>query len=51
MDPGLKYKVVIVTGGARGIGVGIVEAFAKEKCRVVIGYNTSRNNAEKLASR
>jgi len=51
VDLGSKDKVVIVTGGARGIGVGIVEAFAREKCKVVIGYNTSRDNAEKLANR
>jgi len=47
----LKDKVVIVIGGARGIWVGIVEAFAREKCRVVIGYNSSRDNAERLAKR
>jgi len=33
---GLKNKVAIVTGAAMGIGLGIVEALAKEKCQVVV---------------
>ncbi len=30
MDLGLKDNVIIVTGGARGIGEGIVKVLAKE---------------------
>jgi D-xylose 1-dehydrogenase len=33
--PSLKDKVVIVTGGATGIGEAIVEAFARQQARVI----------------
>ena len=36
MDLGLESKVVIVTGGASGLGKAMVEAFAEEGATVVI---------------
>ncbi len=36
MDLGLRNKLVLVTGGAKGIGAATVEAFSAEDCRVVL---------------
>jgi L-fucose dehydrogenase len=48
MDLGLKDKVVIVTGGAKGIGEGIVRILAAEQAiPVIIGRNEADN--KKLA--
>lgn len=44
----LKGKVVIVTGGSRGIGSTIAKEVAKRGATVVINYNTSLNLAEKV---
>ena len=50
MDTGLGGKVVLVTGGAGGIGSACVRAFAAEGARVVVHYNTSRERAEALVA-
>lgn len=51
MELGLKGKVAIVTGGARGIGGSIVEGFAKEGANIVISdilFALAQEVAEKL---
>lgn len=47
--PALSDQLLIVTGGARGLGAHIVRAFLREGARVVINYLTSRDAAEALA--
>jgi len=41
-------KVVLITGGAKGIGAAIALALAKEKYDIVINYLTSKDKAFKL---
>lgn len=44
MDLNLKDKVIIVTGGAKGIGLGVVETLAKEGAiPVLVGRNHTDN--------
>lgn len=45
MDLQLQHKVIIVTGGAKGIGEGIVKVLAKEGAiPVIVGRNEQDNN-------
>lgn len=41
-------KVVLVTGGARGIGKAVVERFAKDGYSIAINYNNSEDRALSL---
>jgi len=45
----LKDKVVLVTGGSRGIGAEIVRAAARADAEIVLHYGKSREKAEALA--
>lgn len=46
----LEGKVAIVTGGSRGIGKAIVDAFASQGAAVAFTYLSSREKAEAIAS-
>lgn len=50
MELGLRDKVVIVTGGARGIGAAIASGFVEEGANVIIG-DTSTDLTEELAAK
>lgn len=41
-------KIIIVTGGSRGIGKAIVETLAREKYQVILNYNHSEQQAKKI---
>ena len=49
MQTGLDEKVVLVTGGAGGIGEEICKAFASEGSKVIVHYHSSSENATKIA--
>jgi len=43
-------RIVLVTGGARGIGRASVEAFAQAGAKVILNYRSSQEEAEEVAS-
>jgi NAD(P)-dependent dehydrogenase (short-subunit alcohol dehydrogenase family) len=50
MELGLKGKVVLVTGGSKGIGLACASSFAAEGARVAI-CSRSRDNIDKASAR
>ena len=46
----LTEQIVLVTGGARGLGATITRAFLAQGARVVINYHASQEAAEDLAA-
>lgn len=44
----VSNKVVVITGGSRGIGSSLARAFAKERAKVVINYCSSDKEAKNL---
>lgn len=42
-------QIVLVTGGARGVGAAAVRAFAREGARVIINWRASGEAANALA--
>ena len=43
-------QIVLVTGGARGVGAAVVRAFAAQGARVIINWRASGDRAEALAA-
>ncbi|GAB10327.1 putative oxidoreductase [Gordonia araii NBRC 100433] len=46
----LDEQIVVVTGGARGLGAAISHAFLAEGARVVVNYHSSKDAAETLVA-
>jgi 3-oxoacyl-[acyl-carrier protein] reductase len=47
----LAGRIALVTGGAGGIGRGICEVLAQNEATVIVGYNSSRDEAAALVDR
>ena len=45
----MERKTVLITGASRGLGKAIAKVFAKNNYNVILNYNTSEEEANKLA--
>ena len=48
--PDLRGKSVLITGASTGIGAAAARAFGQNGAKVAIGFNASREQAERVAS-
>ena len=48
--PDLAGKAVLITGGSTGIGAAVARGFAEQGASVAIGYHSSADEAQALAS-
>ncbi len=51
MHPSLEGKVVLITGGSRGLGAALADAFADQGARVAISYAASAEKAHAVVAR
>ena len=51
MDLGISGKIVLVTGGGRGIGKAVSETFSNLGATVIINYNKNKEPAESLTKK
>ena len=49
-DPGLRDRIVLITGASRGIGATTAKLFAAHGAKVVINYRSARAEAETVAN-
>lgn len=47
----LKNKIVLITGSSKGIGEAIAYAFARQKAKIIITYNSDSQGGEKVANK
>ena len=45
----IRDQIILVTGGARGLGLSITHALLREGARVVVNYFSSDRSAQQLA--